>query len=79
VELRPAYLTIGGGCLGGGCCDILGAIHRVGIGRCDWIQLWTIVLEVTGVTTVPTSIGWRLTVCDGLSAEGTLTRLVETP
>jgi hypothetical protein len=57
VELRHAYLTVGGGCLGGGYCDILGAIRRVRVGRCGRFQLWTIVLEVSGVTIVPTSIG----------------------
>jgi hypothetical protein len=41
-------------------------------------QLRAIVLEVTGVTKVPTSIGWRLTACYRLSAEGTLTWIVET-
>jgi hypothetical protein len=38
----------------------------------------TIILEVTGVSAVPTSIGWRLAACNRLSMEGTLTRLVET-
>jgi hypothetical protein len=40
--------------------------------------VWTIIFEVTGVSIMPTSIGWRLAACNGLGVEATLTRLVET-
>ena len=55
-------LADGGGCLGGGCRGILGTIHRVGVGGSWWLQLRTVVLEVSGITAVPTSIcrGWLL-------------------
>jgi hypothetical protein len=48
------------------------------VGRYGCLQVRTIILEVTGVSTVPTSIGWRLAACNILGVEETLTRLVET-
>jgi hypothetical protein len=54
--LGLALLAVGGGCLGGGCWGILGAIHRVGVSRHGCLQLRTIILVVTGVSAVPTGI-----------------------
>jgi hypothetical protein len=56
-------LADGGGRLGGGCRGTLGAIHRVGVGGYWWLQLRTVVLEVTGITAVPTSICRGLVAC----------------
>jgi hypothetical protein len=56
----------------------LGANHRVGVGRHGCLQLRTIILVVTGVSVVPTGIGWRLVACNGGGLEGTLTLLTET-
>jgi hypothetical protein len=56
-------LADGGGHLGGRCRGILGAIHRVGVGGSWWLQLRTVVLEVTGITAVPTCIRWGLVAC----------------
>jgi hypothetical protein len=78
MKLGLAWLTIGGGCLGGGCRNIPGAIHRVAVGWYKCLQLRIIILEVTGVSTVPTSIGWRLPACNRLGVEGALTQVVET-
>jgi hypothetical protein len=56
-------LADGGGRLGGGCRGILGAIHRVGVGGSWWLQLRAVVLEVTGITAVPTCIRRGLVAC----------------
>ena len=57
LVLGPALLTVGGRCLRGRCRGNLGAIHRVGVGRSECLQLGAVILEVTGVSVVPTSIG----------------------
>jgi hypothetical protein len=57
---------------------LLGAIHQVGVGRHECLQLRTIILEVTEVSAVPTGIGWGLVACYGGGLEGTLTLLTET-
>jgi hypothetical protein len=54
----------GGGRLGGGCRGILRAIHRVGVGGSWWLQLRTVVLEMTGISTVPTCIRRGLVTCN---------------
>jgi hypothetical protein len=75
--LGLALLAGGGGCLGGGCWGILGAIHRVGVSRPGCLQLGAIILVVTGVSAVPTGIGWRLVACNGGGLKGALTLLTE--
>jgi hypothetical protein len=62
--LGLVLLAVGGGCLGGGCWGILGAIHRVGVSRSRCLQLGAVILEVTGVSTVPTDISWWLVACN---------------
>jgi hypothetical protein len=76
--LALALLAVGGGCLGGGCWGILGAIHRVGVSRHGCLQLGAIILVVTGVSAVPTCISWRLVACKGGGLKGALTLLTET-
>ena len=76
--LGLALLAVGGGCLGGGCWGILGAIHRVGVSRHECLQPRTIILVVTGVSAVPTGIGWRLVACNGGGLKGALALLTET-
>jgi hypothetical protein len=76
--LGPALLTVGGECLGGRCRGILGAIHRVGVGRSWCLQLGAVILEVTGVSAVPTDICWRLVACNQGGLKGALTLLTET-
>ena len=61
--LGLVVLADGGGRLGGGCRGILGVIHRVGVGGSWWLQLGTVVLEVTWITAVPTCIRRRLVAC----------------
>jgi hypothetical protein len=76
--LGPALLTVEGECLGGRCRGILVAIHRVGVGRSGCLQLGAVILEVTGVSAVPTDICWRLVACDRGGLKGALTLLAET-
>jgi hypothetical protein len=76
--LALTLLAVGGGCLGGGCWGILGAIHRVGVSRHRCLQLGAIILVATGVSVVPTDICWRLVACNGGGLEETLPLLTET-
>jgi hypothetical protein len=62
--LGLVLLADGGGRLGGGCRGILGAIHRVGVGGSWWLQLGTVVLEMTGISAVPTCIRRGLVACN---------------
>jgi hypothetical protein len=62
--LGLVVLADGGGRLGGGCRGILGVIHRVGVGGSWWLQLGTVVLEMTGISTVPTCIRRGLVACN---------------
>jgi hypothetical protein len=62
--LGLVLLAVGGGRLGGGCRGILGAIHRVGVGGSWWLQLGTVVLEMTGISAVPTCIRRGLVACN---------------
>jgi hypothetical protein len=78
MMLGLALLSVGGGCFGGGCWAILGAIHRVGVSRPGCLQLGAIILVVTVVSAVPTGISWRLVACDGGGLKGALTWLTET-
>jgi hypothetical protein len=75
--LGLALLAVGGGCLGGGCWGILGAIHRVGVSRPGCLQLGAIIIVVTGVSAVPTGISWRLVACNGGGLKGALTLLTK--
>jgi hypothetical protein len=43
--LGLALLTVGGGCLGGRCRGILGAIHRIGVSRSWCLQLGQLFLK----------------------------------
>jgi hypothetical protein len=70
--------TVGGECLGGRCRGILGAIHRVRVGRSWCFQLGAVILEVTGVSAVPTGICWWLVACDREGLKGALTLSAET-
>jgi hypothetical protein len=62
--LGLALLADGGGCLGGGRWGILGAIHRVGVSRSRCLQVGEVILEVIGVSAVPTGISWWLVACN---------------
>jgi hypothetical protein len=62
--LGLVLLADGGGRLGGRCRGILGAIHRVGVGGSWWLQLGTVVLEMTGISAVPTCIRRGLVACN---------------
>jgi hypothetical protein len=75
LVLSPALLTVGRGCLGGRCQGNLGAIHRVGVGRSGCLQLGAVILEVTGVSAVPTGICRRLVARNRGGLKGTLTLL----
>jgi hypothetical protein len=75
LVLSPALLVVGRRCLGGRCRGNLGAIHRVGVGRSGCLQLGAVILEVTGVSAVPTGICWRLVACNGGCLKGALTLL----
>jgi hypothetical protein len=75
LVLGPALLTVGGRCLGGRCQGNLGAIHRVGVGGSGCLQLGAVILEVTGVSTVPTGICRRLVACNRGGLKGALTLL----
>src|SRR5688572_27471173 len=70
-------LADGGGRLGGGCRGILWAIYRVGVGGSLWLQLRTVVLEVTWITAVPTCICRWLVACHRGRMERALTLLAE--
>ena len=76
--LALVLLVVGGGCLGGGCWGVLGAIHRVGVSRPGSLQLGAVILVVTGVSAVPTGISWWLVACNGGGLKGDLTLLTET-
>jgi hypothetical protein len=60
--LGLALLAVGGGCLGGGCWGILGAIHRVGVSRPGCLQLGAIILVVNGSPQCQQALagGWLL-------------------
>jgi hypothetical protein len=62
--LGLVLLADGGGRLRGGCRGILGAIHRVGVGGSWRLQLGTVVLEMTGISAVPTCIRRGLVACN---------------
>jgi hypothetical protein len=75
LVLGPTLLTVGGRCLEGRCRGNLGAIHRVGVGGSGCLQLGAVILEVTGVSAVPTGICWRLVACNRGGLKGALTLL----
>jgi hypothetical protein len=75
LVLSPALLIVGKRCLGGRCRGNLGAIHRVGVGRSRCLQLGAVILEVTGVSAVPTDICWWLVACNRGGLKGALTLL----
>jgi hypothetical protein len=75
LVLSPALLTVGRRFLGGRCQGNLGAFHRVGVGRSGCLQLGAVILEVTGVSAVPTGICRRLVARNRGGLKGTLTLL----